>query len=91
MRQIDDVIGNRIWPSNVNYRRWRNQQGARAGRRQPGWDDNGRNMDNNPDGGNFYENDYYDERNTDDYRDNGDRYHRVRRNYYDTNGGERGY
>ena len=60
MRQIDDVIGNQIWPSNVNCGRWRNQQGARAERRQPGWDENGRNMDNNPDGGNYYENDYYD-------------------------------
>ena len=33
-RQSDDVLWNRMWPDDVICRRWRNQQGLRAGRRQ---------------------------------------------------------
>ena len=33
VRQIDNVLGNRMWPDDVICRRWRPQQGLRAGRR----------------------------------------------------------
>ena len=100
VRQIDDVLGNRMWPDEVICRRWKNQQGLRAGRRRE-YDDGRRRQYREDEGREQYDAQYAGDRNGDywdyrrdddargDYRGHSDRYNHWQSDEYDH--GQRGY
>ena len=100
IRQIDDVLGNRMWPDEVIFRKWKNHEGLRAGRRHE-YDDGRRRQYREDEGREQYDAQYAGDRNGDyweyrrdddawgDYRGHSDRYNRWQSDEYDH--GQRGY
>ena len=100
IRQIDDVLGNRMWADDVICRRWKNQQGLRAGRRRE-YDDGRRRQYREDEGREQYDAQYAGDRNGDywvyrhdddargDYRGHSGRYNHWQSDEYDH--AQRGY